>query len=61
MKDGTRLHVQIVKMNGHTMVAIPMAELPDYLHQQIFSERPIVDHDAKAGWMQPDERRMACY
>jgi len=36
MKDGTRLHVQIVKMNGHTMVAIPMAELPDYLHQQIF-------------------------
>lgn len=36
MTDGTKLHVQIVKMNGHTMVAIPMGDLPDYLHQQIF-------------------------
>ncbi|MEI9915071.1 MAG: hypothetical protein WDN02_07670 [Methylovirgula sp.] len=36
MKDGTRLHVQVVKMNGHMMVAIPMHDLPDYLRQQIF-------------------------
>jgi hypothetical protein len=36
MKDGTRLHVQIVRMNGRMMVAIPMSDLPDYLRQQIF-------------------------
>jgi hypothetical protein len=36
MTDGTKLHVEIVKMNGHTMVAIPMDDLPDYLHQQLF-------------------------
>ncbi|MEJ0052598.1 MAG: hypothetical protein WDN02_15585 [Methylovirgula sp.] len=36
MKDGTKMHVQVVKMNGHMMVMIPMADLPDYLRQQIF-------------------------
>ncbi|MEW6438696.1 MAG: hypothetical protein AB1508_16180 [Pseudomonadota bacterium] len=36
MKDGTRLRVTVVKMNGHMMAAIPMNDLPDYLHQQIF-------------------------
>ena len=36
MKDGTKLHVQVIKMNGRMMVAIPMADLPDYLQQQIF-------------------------
>ena len=36
MKDGTKLHVQVIKMNGHMMVVIPMADLPDYLRQQIF-------------------------
>jgi hypothetical protein len=36
MTDGTKLHVQIVKMNGRMMVAIPVGDLPDYLHQQIF-------------------------
>ncbi len=36
MTDGTKLHVQIVKMKGHMMVAIPMSDLPDYLHQQLF-------------------------
>ena len=36
LKDGTKLDVDVVKMNGHMMVAIPADELPDYLHQQIF-------------------------
>ncbi len=36
MKDGTKLHVQVIKMNGRMMIAIPMADLPDYLRQQIF-------------------------
>ena len=36
LNDGTKLNVDIVKMNGHVMVAIPADELPDYLHQQIF-------------------------
>ncbi len=36
LNDGTKLNVDIVKMNGHMMVAIPADELPDYLHQQIF-------------------------
>jgi hypothetical protein len=36
MRDGTRLHVQVVKMNGHMMAEIPMNEMHDYLHQQIF-------------------------
>ncbi|HEY0144780.1 MAG: hypothetical protein WDN29_05740 [Methylovirgula sp.] len=36
LNDGTKLDVDIVKMNGHMMVAIPADELPDYLHQQIF-------------------------
>ncbi|MFZ0559930.1 MAG: hypothetical protein WAN31_02710 [Methylovirgula sp.] len=36
MKDGTKLHVEVVKMNGRTMVMIPAEDLPDYLHQQIF-------------------------
>lgn len=35
MKDGTKLHVQVIKMNGHMMVAIPMHDLPDYLELQI--------------------------
>jgi len=36
LNDGTKLDVDVVKMNGHMMVAIPADELPDYLHQQIF-------------------------
>jgi len=36
LKDGTKLDVDVVKMNGHMMIAIPADELPDYLHQQIF-------------------------
>ena len=36
LNDGTKLDVDIVKMDGHMMVAIPADELPDYLHQQIF-------------------------
>lgn len=36
MNDGTKLNVDIVKMNGHMMVMIPEGDLPDYLHQQIF-------------------------
>jgi hypothetical protein len=36
LNDGTKLDVDIVKMNGHMMIAIPAEELPDYLHQQIF-------------------------
>jgi hypothetical protein len=36
MNDGTKLDVDIVKVNGHMMVMIPAEELPDYLHQQIF-------------------------
>jgi hypothetical protein len=36
MDDGTKLDVDIVKVNGHMMVMIPAGELPDYLHQQIF-------------------------
>jgi hypothetical protein len=36
LNDGTKLDVDIVKMDGHMMVAIPANELPDYLHQQIF-------------------------
>ncbi len=33
LNDGTKLNVDIVKMDGHMMVAIPADELPDYLHQ----------------------------
>jgi hypothetical protein len=36
MKDGATMHADIVKMNGHTYVMIPVDSLPDYLHQQVF-------------------------
>lgn len=35
MHDGTTMHADIVKMNGHMYVMIPVDSLPDYLHQQV--------------------------
>ncbi len=31
MKDGTKIHVQVIKMNGQMMVAIRMHDIPDWL------------------------------
>jgi hypothetical protein len=31
MKDGTKIHVQVIKMNGQMMAVIPMHDLPDWL------------------------------
>jgi predicted acyl esterase len=36
MKDGTKLHARVIKMNGNMMAAVPRNDLPDYLQQQIF-------------------------
>ena len=38
--DGSSATVYVVRMNGHTMVAIPEANISDPLHQQIFRPRP---------------------
>lgn len=35
MHDGTKMHADIVKMNGKMYVMIPVDSLPDYLHQQV--------------------------
>jgi hypothetical protein len=35
--DGSKATVYVVKMHGHTMVAIPEDKIPDALHQQIFT------------------------
>jgi hypothetical protein len=40
MKDGTVMHVHIVKMNGKMYVMMPVDDLPDYLHQQILKVMP---------------------
>jgi hypothetical protein len=37
MTDGSKATVYVVKMNGHTMVAIPEDKIPDALHQQLFT------------------------
>lgn len=37
MENGSKATVYIVKMNGHTMVAIPEEGIPDALHQQLFT------------------------
>lgn len=36
MRDGTKMHADIVRMHGQTYVMIPVSDLPDYLHQQVF-------------------------
>ncbi len=35
--DGKTATVYVVKMNGHVMVAIPEENIPDALHQQLFT------------------------
>lgn len=35
--DGKTATVFVVKMNGHMMVAIPEENIPDALHQQLFT------------------------
>lgn len=35
--DGKKATVYVVKMNGHTMIAIPEENIPDALHQQLFT------------------------
>ncbi|MGO9675547.1 MAG: hypothetical protein ACLPSF_15505 [Methylocella sp.] len=37
LADGGKATVYVVKMNGHTMVAIPEDKIPDALHQQLFT------------------------
>jgi hypothetical protein len=37
MAGGEKATVYIVKMDGHTMVAIPEDKIPDALHQQLFT------------------------
>lgn len=37
MADGSKATVYVVKMEGHTMVAIPEDKIPDALHQQLFT------------------------
>ncbi len=37
MAEGVKATVYVVKMNGHTMVAIPEDKIPDALHQQLFT------------------------
>ncbi|PNG25272.1 hypothetical protein [Methylocella silvestris] len=36
-ENGSKATVYVVKMNGHTMVAIPAENIPDALHQQLFT------------------------
>ncbi|ACK50576.1 hypothetical protein Msil_1628 [Methylocella silvestris BL2] len=36
LADGKKATVYVVKMNGHTMVAMPESTIPDALHQQLF-------------------------
>ncbi|MEJ0096423.1 MAG: hypothetical protein WDN46_24350 [Methylocella sp.] len=36
MEGGKSGTVYVVKMNGHTMIAIPEESIPDALHQQLF-------------------------
>jgi hypothetical protein len=36
MEGGKSATVYVVKMNGHTMIAIPEESIPDALHQQLF-------------------------
>lgn len=36
MKDGTKMHADVVKMHGKIYVMIQVDDLPDYLHQQVF-------------------------
>jgi hypothetical protein len=36
LADGTKTTVYVVKMDGHTMVALPEDKIPDALHQQLF-------------------------
>jgi hypothetical protein len=40
MKDGTVMHVHIVKMNGKMYVMMSVDDLPDYLHQQVLKVMP---------------------
>jgi len=35
MKDGTTMHVAIVKMHGKMYIMMAVDDLPDYLHQQV--------------------------
>jgi hypothetical protein len=37
MEGGKKATVYVVKMNGHTMIAIPEESIPDALHQQLFT------------------------
>ena len=39
MADGSTATVYVIKMNGHTIVAIPEDKIPDALHQQLFTVR----------------------
>lgn len=40
MKDGSKMHADIVKMHGKMYVMMPVDELPDYLHQQVSKVLP---------------------
>jgi hypothetical protein len=40
MKDGSKMHADVVTMNGKTYVMLPVDELPDYLHQQVLKVMP---------------------
>ncbi len=40
MKDGSKMHADIVKMHDKMYVMMPVDELPDYLHQQVSKVLP---------------------
>lgn len=40
MKDGSKMHADIVKMNGKMYLMMPVDDLPDYLHQQVSKVLP---------------------
>ena len=40
MKDGSKMHADIVKMNGKMYLMMPVDDLPDYLHQQVSKAMP---------------------
>ncbi len=40
MKDGSRMHADVVKMNGKMYIMLPFDDLPDYLHQQVLKVMP---------------------
>jgi hypothetical protein len=40
MKDGSKMHTDIVKMHGKMYIMMPVDDLPDYLHQQVSKVLP---------------------